>query len=171
MASTDITAQVARIIALGGTEAQVLAAGPRVVRHSATDWAACNRVTCVGVDALESRLAAASAKRAAAAEITSKIRGGKVLYTKNSAGQWLVWGREDVIVEGIGVTAERRDGSTSQVIITQVGPVLESGDLRYRVAEFRAPVTTTPRLTSSAADEALRIGRRYGVNGQIWDNA
>lgn len=108
-----------------------------------------------------------------ATAIISKIREGKVLYTKDATGTWLVWGREDILVEGIGVDAERRDGSTKPIIITKVGPVLEKNGLRYRVAEFRAPATiaTSPRRSSDAADEALRIGRSYGVNGQIWDNA
>ena len=108
-----------------------------------------------------------------ATAIISKIRDGKVLYTKDAGGKWLVWGREDIVVEGIGVDAERKDGSIQQVILTKVGPVLERNGLRYWVAEFRAHATAaaSPRRSFDAADEALRIGRSYGVNGQIWDNA
>ena len=169
MARSDITAQVQRLIALGATKDQILSAGSRIT-NLGNSWYADNSASRTAIDMLEGEIKTAAAKKAAATEITSKIAAGKVLFTKD-ADKWLIWGREDVIVEGIGVTAERRDGSTQQVIITKVGPVLESGDLRYRVAEFRAPITAAPRLTNSAAAEADRIGRSYGVNGQIWDNA
>lgn len=106
-------------------------------------------------------------------EVISKIRAGKVLFTKDATGKWMVWGREDIVREGIGVNAERRDGATTRVIITRVGPVRERDGLRYRVAEFRAHATAAASPTGSftAADKALQIGRSYGINGQIWDNA
>lgn len=172
MASHDITGLVTEIISLGGTEAQVLAAGPRVVQFGER-WEAQNRISEAGVVALRDQLKAAAAKRQAAREITGKIAAGAVLYTRTQDGSWLVWGRAEILVVGATVTATRRDGSETQVSITAAGPVRERDGLRYRTASFRAvPDATSVRLDDgSAAAEALRIGRSYGVNGQIWDNA
>jgi hypothetical protein len=177
MARHDITAQVQRIFALGGTESQVLAAGPRVVSFHDGTWYADNRVSCSGIDRLEQGLKARAEKERAAKEIVAKISEGKVLYTRTAEGRWLVWGREDVIVSGAVVEAERRNGSTQRIVITSTGPTRERDGLRYRTAEFRQAALVTEvdpmaeiGLTGAAA-EAERIGRSYGVNGQVWDNA
>lgn len=177
MARHDITAQVRRILALGGTETQVLAAGQRVDSFSDGTWYAYNRASCSGIDRLEQSLAARAEKRQAAGEIVTKISEGKVLYTRTAEGGWLVWGREDIVTPGAVVEAERRDGSTQCIVITSVGPTRERDGFRYRTAEFRRAALVAEvdpmaevGMTGTAA-EALRIGRSYGVNGQIWDNA
>lgn len=159
MARIDITGQVARILTTGGTEAQITATHPRITRL-AGDWYADNRAARDAVDALEAKLATAN-------DMLAKIRSGQILYTKDATGQWLIWGREDLIVSGATVTTTRANGTTSQATITTVGPAHDRDGLRYCVAEF----TTPRRLDTDPGAEALRIGRSHGVNGQVWDNA
>ena len=40
----------------------------------------------------------------------------------------------------------------------------------YELDEARDKASRKPRR-NSASDEAWRIGRSYGINGQVWDNA
>lgn len=170
MARHDITAQVRRIFDLGGTEEQVYAAGSKVDGFNDGTWYAGNRATCAGIDRLEAALKTTFERKAASEAIISKIREGRILYTKTAAG-WMVWGRDDVIVEGSTVIAERRNGSAERIVLVTVGPVRERDGLRYRTAEFRPatsvtevdPMDEVQGITGEAATEAA-INRFYGAD-------
>ena len=148
MAVYDITKQITALHAAGYTDAQIEALGPRVdVRYTQ----ACNVASLTAVNAAVDSLT-------------------RIEWARLSDGTWGIRGRG--LTTGETVTVTKRNGATSTEV---VGEILTDAD-----GTQTATIATTPRRStrpggttwgSNAADEARRIGRSYGINGQIWDNA
>lgn len=122
-----------------------------------------------------------------AQQMLDQIKTGKTVFTRGD-GRWMVIGPADTIATGATVEVTKRDGTTEQVVITQLGAAGDKQGCRYQVAHFRKTTTPAPRARTGYTEvhsDTYGRGRRYRsqpgatqyddgtgtYSVQIWDHA
>lgn len=110
---------------------------------------------------------ASPAEIAKAERMLAEVAGGRTVFTRTAAGEWMIIGPAAAVVPGARLAVTKKDGGTTDVIVAQLGAAGEKRGITYQVAAFTKAPVARPAATQATHPEPVTRTEAPATPAQI----